>query len=257
MMAADTGPESTQTIVPGPVVPDDVDAYWAALRDHGSSEAREALFVHYMPYARAMAASFFTTIERKDVDFEDVLQLAHIGLIEAVGRFDPSVGVRFTTFCTPRIRGSILNGVGRLSETQEQLSFERRKRADRLESLTGDQPGAQRLQRLGELTAGLAIGFMLEGTGMFLAPESKYGHYEDSYETAGWQQLGARLLGAIDTLSASEKKVISLHYFNAIAFEQIAVLLGLSKGRISQLHRTGLGKLRKALPPDISLQITG
>ncbi|KAF1004666.1 MAG: RNA polymerase sigma-D factor [Luteibacter sp.] len=237
--------------------PDELLAQWIALRESHASEAREAIFVHYMGYARSIAASFMATKVARSAEYDDILQLAYIGLIESIGRFDPSRGVRFTTFCTPRIRGAILNGLENLSETQEQLSFDRRRKADRLDSLRGERRGLQRLQTLGELTAGLAIGFMLEGTGMFVPSESQPSPYADSYETAEWQHLGHRLSEAMTKLSPNELKVISFHYFNAIAFEQIATLLGLSKGRISQLHRTGLGKLREALPPDTTLQITG
>jgi RNA polymerase sigma factor for flagellar operon FliA len=114
----------------------------------------------------------------------------------------------------------------------------------------------KRLAALGELTAGLAIGFMLEDTGMFVPPDVPP-QYGDSYESREWQQLGTRLQDALRHLSTNERKVIAFHYFDGLAFEQIATLLGLSKGRISQLHRTGLVKMRTQLAPDTTLQITG
>jgi RNA polymerase sigma factor FliA len=236
--------------------PDGVEPHWKALRDRGSDEARQALFMHYAPYARSIARMLYTGRHRKDIEFDDVVQLANIGLIESIGRFDPSRGVLFTTFCTPRVRGAVLSGIEKLSEAQEQISFERRRRAERVDSLRGDGTGVKRLAALGDLTAGLAIGFMLEDTGMFIPPDAPP-QYGDGYENREWQQLGTRLQEAMNHLSTNERKVIAFHYFDGLAFEQIATLLGLSKGRISQLHRTGLVKMRTQLAPDTSLQITG
>lgn len=250
-------PALPEEIPPTGEAPVALDTYWTALREEGSSEAREMLFLHYAPYAKSIAARLFEGRHRKDVEFDDLVQLANIGLIEAIGRFDPARDVLFTTFCTPRVRGAVLSGIEKLSEAQEQLSFERRRRAERVESLRGEVTGTKRLQALGELTAGLAIGFMLEGTGMFAQVDVPTWHYSESYETAGWLQLGARLRDALARLTINERKVISFHYFDALAFEQIASLLGVTRGRVSQLHRTGLNKMRAALPPDTSMQITG
>jgi len=234
--------------------------HWQAVRDPGdpaAAAAREALFLHYMPYARAMASRLFAGRHRKDVEFDDFVQLANIGLIEAIGRYDPSRGSRFSTFCTPRLRGAVLNGVAKLTEAQEQLSFDRRRRAERIESLRGERTGDPRLASLGQLTTGLAIGFMLEGTGMFMHADVAHPGYGEGYESAEWNQIGQTLRTALGSLSPNERKFISFHYFDALPFEQIASLLMLSKGRVSQLHRAALQKLRAALHPDTAIQITG
>jgi RNA polymerase sigma factor FliA len=234
-----------------------LDVHWRALRDHGSSEARETLFSHYMPYAKSIAARCYAARHRDDIDFDDLLQLAHMGLIESLGRFDPAHGVLFTTFCTPRIRGAVLDGIVKLSEAQEQISFDKRRRAERLASLREGLSGERRWQALEDLTAGLALGFMLEGTGMYTPPEGIPGAYSGGYDTAEWHQLGSRLRSALARLTTNERKVISYHYFDALPFEQVATLLGLSRGRISQLHHAALRKLRTTLQAPHSMQITG
>lgn len=237
-----------------------LDRHWQTLRlgpAEAVGEAREALFLHFMSYAKAVAARLFAGRHRNDVEFDDFLQLANIGLIEAIGRFDPSRETQFTTFCTPRLRGAVLNGIQKLTEAQEQLSFDRRRRAERVESLRGMREEKRQIQSVKSLAAGLAIGFMLEGTGMFLGSETLSCSYGEGYESTAWRQTGIRLRAAVGELPTNERKVISLHYFDALPFEQIATLLDLSKGRISQLHRAGLERLRSALHPDIAMQITG
>jgi len=239
---------------PGPSLSD----HWNALQSEGSKHARELIFVHYMPYARSVAAQLFGARQRNDVEFSDFLQLAYIGLIESIGRFDATREASFKTYCTPRIRGSILNGIEKLTEAQEQISFNRRRRRERLESLKAPATSERSMSTLASLATGLAIGFMLEGTGMFNDDDGQQlGPYRDGYESVAWQQASTSIQKAVATLPERTGKVIRYHYFESIPFEQIANLLGLSKGRISQIHRAGLEELRKLLQPGTSMHLTG
>lgn len=232
----------------------ELERLWSECRAGSSSTAREALFGHYMGYARNLAAQMFAA-HQADVEFNDYLQLAYVGLIESMDRFDHQRGVTFTSFCTPRIRGSILNGVDKLSEVQEQISYNRRRGKERLALLKSAASAQGRKDTLSELAAGLAIGFMLEGTGMIVegGQETPYGN---AYETTAWRQASAQLRQAVLTLPARTRKIIEYHYFEAIPFEQIATLLGVSKGRISQIHKAGLEALKLALKPETSLHFT-
>jgi len=230
-------------------------AQWAEWRASASRPAREALFGHYMSYARSVAAQMFAARYQADVEFNDYLQLAYVGLIEAMDRFDHERGISFISFCTPRIRGSILNGVEKLTEVQEQISYNRRRGKERLASLKSAASAHGGTNTLSELATGLAIGFMLEGTGMMVEGERET-PYGNAYETTAWRQASAQLRQAVRTLPARTRRIIEYHYFEAIPFEQIATLLGLSKGRISQIHKAGLGALKTALKPEASLHFT-
>ncbi|RQR52927.1 flagellar biosynthesis protein FliA [Burkholderia sp. Bp9126] len=227
---------------------------WAAERN---ARTREAVFAHYLPYARAIAARLYAGRHRDDVEFRDFIQLACVGLLESIDRFDPARGVTFETFCTTRVRGAILTGVEKLTDGQEQISFSRRARRERVSSLQADNDRTPRqsrdaLQTLGTLAAGLAIGFMLEGTGLVEQPPD--GTLSDdptlpgaAYHGIAWRQTKTRLADAVRHLPERTRKIIQYHYFHGLAFEQIADILGVSKGRISQLHRAALAELRKRL----------
>lgn len=220
---------------------------WAALRD-GSSHARETIFLHYRPYAQAVAANIYSGRYSRDVEFQDFQQLAYIGLLDSMMRFDPALGYSFKTFCTPRITGSVLDGIKRLSDAQEQLSLKRRLQRDRLNSLKEPDTRNRRLtDRLSELAVGLAIGHMLEGTGMFTNGQESI--RQDGYEVLAWHQTCQALRQAVAALPPDMSKVIGYHYFHSLPFEHIAGMLGLSKGRISQIHRAGLGRLRESIQP--------
>ncbi|MGH8080810.1 MAG: sigma-70 family RNA polymerase sigma factor [Lysobacter sp.] len=225
-------------------------ALWAALQQDNSSQARETIFLHYLPYAQAIAAGIYRGRFSKDVEFRDFQQLAYIGLLDAMVRFDASLGTSFKTFCTARITGSVLDGIKQLSDAQEQISLKRRLQRDRLNSLKDNShPRSRKLtDTLSELAVGLAIGHMLEGTGMFSNGQEAIRH--DGYEAVAWYQTCRSLRQAVSLLPTDMGKVISYHYFHSLPFEQIAGILGLSKGRISQIHRAGLGLLREKIQPN-------
>jgi RNA polymerase sigma factor for flagellar operon FliA len=225
-------------------------ALWARLESEATASAREAVFAHYLPYARAVAAQLYAG--RDDVEFKDFLQLACIGLLESIDRFEPERGVKFETFCTPRIKGSVLAGITRLSDGQEQVSLQRRLRCERLTSLELEpEPEPESRGRpddafhtLASIAVGLAIGFLLDDTGLVEAQTAIPTPYGNAYQTIAWRQTRERLHSAVDRLAQRDQKIIRYHYFHGLGFEQIADILGLTKGRISQLHRAALLELR-------------
>lgn len=241
----------------GPVADDDTleagqEAHlWQAYFDAPCAASREAVFEHFLPYAKTLAAQLYAGRHRDDVEFNDFLQLACVGLLEAIDRFDPTKGVAFKTFCTPRLRGNVISGVERLSEGQEQISLSRRLRRDRIASLEAglgsEDASEDAIQKLGTLAVGLAIGFVLGDTGMVDDGQPRLTAYDHAYHTIAWQQTKARLHGAVRQLPGPSQKVIQYHYLHGLAFDQIADILGVSKGRVSQLHRSALLALRASL----------
>jgi len=69
----------------------------------------------------------------------------------------------------------------------------------------------------------------------------------DAYESLAWRQTQKRLLAEIERLTPNEASVIRQHYEHGLSFAQVADLMGLTRGRISQLHHAALSKLRKRL----------
>lgn len=229
----------------------DIDDLWSTFIGTGSILVREALFRHYVPYARALAAQLFAGRLRDDVEFGDFLQLALVGLLEALDRFDPQRGIAFETYCTPRIRGSVLDGVGRLTDGQEQMSFMRRAQRERLASIkdgaqTGDA-ATDTFRQIAHLAAGLAIGYMLDGSGMLATEEESAPPASSPWQGIAWRQTQSRLSGAVAELPVRYRRIIHYHYFCGLHFEQIADILGTSRARISQLHHAALAQLKDAL----------
>lgn len=212
-------------------------------RDPG---ARARLIDRYMRFARIMAAKLYAGRPFGGVEFDDYLQFAHVGMIEAVDRYDPGHGAKFETFAAPRIRGAILSGIESASDVHGQVSARRRLLASRVSSLSESAAAAgtpeQVFAALADVAIGLAVGFALDETGMYRSEESEF--VERGYAALEMKQIKLRALGLLATLPGNEKAVIEYHYLQQIAFDQIAAILGLSAGRIAQIHKQALARLR-------------
>ena len=236
-------------IAPVPVESDadEEAALWTALRQ-GSPAAREQLFERNLSYARALARKEYRNRRGADLDPDDLFQLACTGLLEAMDRFDPSLGIPFRGFAHRRIRGAMIDGIAKMNEVREQLSHRGRVKRERLRSLTAERSGAmgsaEAMEVLVDMAVGLALGFMLEGTGLY-HDEEEPGISATAYDSLAWRDMVDRLVAELARLPERERTIIRLHYMEDVNFDQIAVLQGLSKGRISQLHKAALMLLRK------------
>lgn len=223
-------------------------ALWRDFTACGSASARQKLFELHRNFARQIAAKHFLDRKSGDIEFADISQLAFAGLLEALDRYDPARGIGFRTFARRRIAGSILDGLAHMSERREQVSCRNRVRAERLKSLTVenadrlDAPAAMTV--LVEMVTGLALGFMIEGSGLYVVEDEADGR-PSPYDSLAWKQLVLTLRGEVAKLPPQEETVVRYHYLYGLNFGQIARILSLSPGRISQIHRSSLKSLRE------------
>lgn len=227
----------------------DAGPLWRAWREGGGDAAREALIAFYLPFARMLTAKIFGRRTFGELEFVDFMQYAAIGLIEAIDRFDPERAIKFETFAVARINGAILNGIASLSEKQVQVRARQRADSERIASLKegvseGDE-ASDLFVLLAELAVDLAVGIMLEEPEEPSAQVASY--LDNTYQRIEMAQLRRAVKDLVDTLPENEKKVVSYHYMQQLAFDEIALILKLSKGRISQLHRMALARLREGI----------
>ena len=215
-----------------------------------ADDARARLIDHYLPLARVIAAKLYAGRTVDEIEFDEYLQLARLGLVEAIDRFDSERGVQFNTFASIRMRGAILNGLERLSEHQQQIAWRQRLRVERAQMAAHDEVPDD-LQglfgMLAEVGVGLALGMLLEGTGMIAPADDEAPREQPGYFAhVELEQLRRRVRALVDALPQQERAVIWLHYVQDTPFTQIANELGVTRGRIAQIHRKALETLRKA-----------
>lgn len=257
--------------------PADLSPLWASRSHQG--QAREGLVRHFLPYARMQAAKLYGSRHGDELEFNDYFQFATVALAEAVDGFDPSRDVKFETYAAYRIRGAVLDGIESMSERQRQIATLREVRQARLKSLLRMEPldgegvgvgegqregsGQARppapseaalfpkdspLAKLADLGIGLAIGLMLEGTGLVDPGEhAPVGELQMPYARLEMRQRREQLLALVKQLPEQQRLVVQWHYLQGHPFDALVTRLGVSKGRISQLHRAGLATLRRWL----------
>jgi RNA polymerase sigma factor FliA len=249
---------------------------WTKWIDEKDIQAREQLMQAFLPYARVVAATYYARRIHNEIEFDEYLQLASLGLVESIDRYDPSFGVQFKTFAAKRMQGSILNGLERLTEKNQQIAVKRRLRQERVEaaksaalenigpslqpSNSKDPQLSSRTTKedqalfayLAEVGIGLALGVMLEGTGMVnnetVSPNAGVASAEASYfKQSELQRLHRILTDFVASLPAQERMVIRYHYLQEIPFDEIGNMMGVKRSRVSQIHQKALGSLRQAL----------
>lgn len=223
---------------------------WNEFQRAHAAGAREALFTHYVPFAKAIAGRLYRRHTRGDIEIKELYQLAYAGLLEAIDRYDPSRGVPFRAYAGHRISGSVRDGAAHMSEVREQISWHAQLRRERTRSLVEDGAvGSESpIERLSEVAGALAIGFMLEGTGLYAQDEcERLPMPKSGYESAAWTEMVADLTSELDALDTREQTIVRQHYVNGVSFDIIASVLGVTKGRVSQIHRSALLKLQRRM----------
>lgn len=233
--------------------------HFERLRQTGDPSAREALILGCQNLAIYLAGKFGDRGE----PLEDLIQVAQIGLINAVDRYDHSRGIEFSTFATPTIVGEIrrhfrdklwsIHVPRRLRELNRVLM----RSVDTLSQRLGRSP---RIEELAE-EAGAPFDVVLEAleAGRAYAPASLEAEAlgeEDGRPGALLESLGredadlerledrATLEWALDKLPDREREVVTLRYSKRLSQSQIARQLGVSQMHVSRLQRSALERLR-------------
>jgi RNA polymerase sigma factor FliA len=225
-----------------PNVSDDDSArmLWERFRDSREPTLRGRLIERYLPLARAAAARYYRLRPDDSVPFEDYLQYARIGLVEAIDDYDPRREASFETYSSYRIRGAMLNGLGRESEIAAQRSFWRTRLHESVEP-----PGAA-----DEATPAAdnphALGFQLEDDGEDLADDAVQAN---PHEAVAQVELLLLVGSVLEKLPERERDLIRRHYFEQCEFRVLAHEFAVSPGRVSQLHTQALLRIRELLGP--------
>jgi RNA polymerase sigma factor for flagellar operon FliA len=238
-----------------PVFSDEsVRALWERFRETREPQLRGRLIERYLPLARSVAARFYRLRGDDSVPFEDYLQYARIGLVEAIDDYDPAREATFETYSSYRIRGAVLNGLGRESEIAAQRSFWRTRAQDYTEWLPQNVLPNDGMGSSGEADAGeelaprsrhaSVVGFVLEHDGEEVADDA----LQANPHVAAEQVELLTLIGiALEKLPARERDLIRRHYFEQCEFRVIAHELAVTPGRVSQLHTQALLRIRELL----------
>lgn len=236
-------------------------------RDSADAEAREELFSRFLPLARKLATRYSNPHE----PIEDLVQVASIGLLGAIDRFDPDRGVRFPAFAIPTILGELkryfrnTGWTAHVPRGAQELALRVDRAARHIEARSGHHPSVAELAQFLELPIEDVLIGLDAGTAHYAvsldAPLS-IGEDEDQPDTLG-DSLGSvdesyGLLEASMSLSAAlgrlphlERQALTLRLEQDMKQTEIARELGCSQMQVSRLLRRAANRLRELTDPDL------
>ena len=234
---------------------DCVQMLWDQWHDRHEPVVRNALVVRYSPWARMVARDVYMRVHSLGDAWQDCTQNALIGLLEAIDRFDPNRSVKFETYARHRVRGAVFNGLRTLRESLVQGSQEGARTYDQTSMVVerarslDDGSASDSLDAFVAITVGLGLGFLLD-EGSFPGIKTP----SDAYAELEKEELRAFIAEALEQLGEREQMIITLHYYHHVPFVDIAFRLGITKGRVSQLHKRALDRLRTVLGNRVSAE---
>lgn len=217
---------------------------------------QEAIVRHYAPKIRFLASRLKAKLP-KSIDISDLISVGSLGLMEALGRFRPQLGIRFETYAENRIRGAMLDELRRLdwfSRTLRQRVRQIDEAMWKVEHEKGRPATEEELQEITGLTIkDIRTGLEALQNNAFLSLDviqDTVAHHTSEKEGAPYEDTAAkelidRVSKLIDTLTEREKLVLSLYYSDELNMSETASVMGITEGRVSQLHSQALTRLRR------------
>jgi RNA polymerase sigma factor for flagellar operon FliA len=232
-------------------------------RDPAPHALRDQLVVTHLPLVKVIAAHMHRSLPAY-VDLEDMVQAGNLGLFDAASKYDYEQRVVFSTYAKHRIKGAILDNLRQL----DWASREMRRRHKQVETATDEL--AAKLQRApveAEVAEKLGVDVEHLRTRMIgLRAVSRISASTRSREKEhlpapdfpdkpegqpDWICAHAELRGALSTAMKSlperYQKVVRLYYNDEMTMKEIGGALGIQESRVSQIHKSALGKMAKVL----------
>lgn len=230
----------------------------------------DELIAQHAPLVRRLALQLASRLPA-NVELDDLMQAGMMGLLDAARRYQIQVDAKFETYATTRIRGAMLDEL----RSQDWLSRGARTKARDIEAAVL-RVQQRELRAASEQEIADELGVSLDEYYALLDDASgvQLVHYEDlasdeGRETlerlaAGGQEdpaqhqdnplnllmshnLHQAVIAAIDALPEREKLLLSLQFEQDLNQKEIAAVMGVTEGRISQLRSQAIARIRAKL----------
>ncbi len=258
--------ESAQTPSPGPE--EQLADERKLLERYAKEESpalREELVERFMPLARRLAARYAGGAE----PFDDLVQVASVGLVKAIDRFDPERGTAFSTFAVPTILGELKRhfrdrgwSVHVPRDVQERILKVERALAE-LPARLGHPPTVHEIAESIEATDEEVLEAMHAAQGHHAVSldasaamadgdeptplGERIGSEDLSFETV---EYGAAIGPVLEEISERDRLVLHLRFVEDMTQSEIADKVGVSQMHVSRILRATIDRLRDAIPEE-------
>lgn len=243
----------------------EIEQMWTQFKgDSSNVDLRNRLVEQYMPLVRHRGERIWSRLP-EGVELDDLISAGTFGLMDAINAFDLNRGVRFETFCIPRIQGAMLDElrsmdwVPRLVRSKASKINEAYKILEcKLARKPSDEEMAEHLQ----VSVPEFEKMLTETHGVNLTSLDKKWFETDGFKDVREIDILADKRGEDPTerlrktelvraftrgLTKNERLIIILYYFEEMTMKEIGLTLDLSESRVSQMHSAIVGRMRKLL----------
>ena len=238
---------------------------WKQYRaDPSRQDLRNKLVERFMPLVRYNGERIWARLP-EGVELDDLVSAGIFGLMDAIDAFDLNRGVKFETYCVPRIRGAMLDEL----RTMDWVPRLVRSKASKLQEATktletrlGRHPTGQELATQMGLPLADLEKMIVEASAVNLISLNKKWYETDSYKDVReidileykkcddpTRRIQKNDLMRLVTkgLNRNERLIIILYYYEELTMKEIGATLDLSESRVSQMHSSIVQRLQQQL----------
>ena len=243
----------------------DTNALFARWQQHGDADARDELLSFFLPLAANLARRYSGARE----PMEDLQQVANLGLLKAIDRFDPASGNAFSSFAVPTILGELkryFRDFGwsvHVPRGVQEAALKVERAQQQLAGASGRSPNVEELAEhlgweVGEVLDALEAGSAHHSVSLDAPTES-----DDEEQPTLGDAIGTTdselesvdanlsLAAAAAELSERERRVLALRFVDDLTQTEIAERLGISQMQVSRILRRAIEQLRETAGEDL------
>lgn len=251
--------------MPTTVAPDDVEQLWIDFKnDPTNQEMRNRLVERYLPLVKYNGERIWARLP-DGVELDDLISAGVFGLMDAIDAFDLSRGVKFETYCVPRIRGAMLDELRTMDWVPRLVRSKASKLNEamrNLEARFGRPPTENEMAEELEISVPELEKMILDANAVNLISLNKKWYETDSYKDVREIDILEDKKGEDPTkrvqkndlmrlvtkgLNRNERLIIILYYYEELTMKEIGATLDLSESRVSQMHSSIVQRLQAQL----------
>ena len=209
-------------------------------RETGNTAIRDKLVEHYMYIAEILSRKFIN----RGIEYDDIYQVASMGIMYAVERFDPDRGVKFATFATPTVMGEIRNyfrdkgSFIRIPRRLYEMFYKAEQIIARILNISDED--MKKLDNIGDSSFMKSLEYEAYANGA-LSLSDVLGVEDDRFLMLENRDF---LKSCIEKLGKKERDFIKYRYYDEKSQSEIAQVMGVSQMQVSRMEKNVLKKLR-------------
>ncbi len=244
---------------------DDIQQVWIEYRKNpDNTDLRNRLMERYLPLVKYNGERIWARLP-DGVELDDLVSAGVFGLMDAIDAFDMERGVKFETYCVPRIRGAMLDELRTMDWVPRLVRSKASKLAEatkQLERRLGRSPSDQERAEYMAISLAELEKLVCDANAVNLISLNKKWYETDSYKDVREIDILEDKRGEDPThrtkkndlmrlvtkgLNRNERLIIILYYYEELTMKEIGATLDLSESRVSQMHSSIVQRLQQQL----------